>query len=714
MFIRTSRVSRNGKTYEYRQLVESFRRPDGIPSHRVVASLHDWPPDLVRNLELALAAVREGTTLVVPAAAASRLTIEANLRFLDLAVLHRLWVDTGLHRLLASALPSSAADVSVVEVVTALMLQRCVAPASKLAAVKWFPTTALPELLNIGPAQFHNSRLHRAMSMLDRADSALQDGLVAQAKTVSGAFTALFADITDTWFVGDGPASAGKGIDKEGVYRTRVGIALLCDQHGFPLRWQMLPGTSHDATELSRMVHEVARLPWVGETPLIVDSALGNAQAVDALFDLRTHFLVALHIDEAANYSGKIPWDSFPEIALAGTPERWKEDVAAATHAARGAGFVPTPDGRLVYDLHVFDKGEGTPKGPRPRREGDEPSPVATALAIAQQIARADAGENRTALAKKLSMSRATLNKHILLLSLNADLQARILVGEADRLRIGEIEALSQRPSEEQESAFDLLLATTATRPLQRRHPRHATGSPLRLRGVLVFSPIRFVKERTDALRCRAELDDLVGKALANLADPLNRKMDHTLLLPVTDYIRRHSFSDVVSATVTHQGDGGRGIGFTWNEAMWLRKRRTDGLTFLVGHAELRGTAAEIAALYTARDHVEKDFQSMKSVFDLHPIRHHTDPKVRAHVTLCMLALFLARTMELRLRNAGTPRTLPAVVETLRTCHLNRLANASTTYLLTKPTAQQQSLLATLGMDDLPNEDWLTDHIFPR
>jgi len=75
MFIRTSRVSRNGKTYEYRQLVESFRRPDGIPSHRVVASLHDWPPDLVRNLELALAAVREGTTLVVPAAAASRLTI---------------------------------------------------------------------------------------------------------------------------------------------------------------------------------------------------------------------------------------------------------------------------------------------------------------------------------------------------------------------------------------------------------------------------------------------------------------------------------------------------------------------------------------------------------------------------------------------------------------------------------------------------------------
>ena len=42
-----------------------------------------------------------------------------------------------------------------------------------------------------------------------------------------GPFATLFLDITDTWFVGDGPELAKRGKVKEGMVRHKIGIVLL-------------------------------------------------------------------------------------------------------------------------------------------------------------------------------------------------------------------------------------------------------------------------------------------------------------------------------------------------------------------------------------------------------------------------------------------------------------------------------------------------------
>jgi hypothetical protein len=65
MHIRVSRVTRQGKTYEYAQLVESFRRPDGMPAHRVVANLGQATSLEVENLRTALGAALERKRVVV-------------------------------------------------------------------------------------------------------------------------------------------------------------------------------------------------------------------------------------------------------------------------------------------------------------------------------------------------------------------------------------------------------------------------------------------------------------------------------------------------------------------------------------------------------------------------------------------------------------------------------------------------------------------------
>ena len=67
MHLRTSRVTRNGKTYEYHQLVESYRREsDGMPATRVLASLGQLSAVELDNIKLAISASRDGKRLALP------------------------------------------------------------------------------------------------------------------------------------------------------------------------------------------------------------------------------------------------------------------------------------------------------------------------------------------------------------------------------------------------------------------------------------------------------------------------------------------------------------------------------------------------------------------------------------------------------------------------------------------------------------------------
>ena len=78
-----------------------------------------------------------------------------------------------------------------------------------------------------------------------------------------------------------------------------------------------------------------------------------------------------------------------------------------------------------------------------------------------------------------------------------------------------------------------------------------------------------------------------------------------------------------------------------FDEAPWHKRRSTDGFVLLVAHADLPQSAAEMVALSRSKDAVDKDFQTIKGELELRPVFHN--PKVRAHVSLCMLALLLER-----------------------------------------------------------------------
>lgn len=692
MYVRLSNVRRGARIYRYVQLVESFRRPDGTPTNRVVANLGALDDLAIENLRAALAASREHKAVVLPdgdaGAARPRAQVHANLRYLDIAVLLHVWRDLDLGRLLETALPRADRTVPASDIITALVLQRCVAPGSKLAAERWYPTTALPELQAIEPGRFNNSRVHRALSALEQGEEALQNALPRQMKSKVGAFTALFIDATDTWFVGQGPPMAEKGRDKEGLYRRRIGLVMLCDQRGFPLRWHTLDGRYHDPTALAEMAREVAALPWTKGVPIAMDRAAGHAGATENLHDNGTLYITALPDSELMSSGVPIPWASLDLLQTEATPEGIRTRLLAA-------GFTPGRGDRFILDLGVFKKSRS-----------QRGSHVSIATASLWMLDAIEAGPTTAHVAAHMQTSTHHVRRHAHLVSLTAEVRRRIVAEEVDRLNLADLLRIARSAPEKQEALLDSLLAE----PGRKRHTsRIRVASDYPARAVISFGPERFLADRQRDQEHVADVEALLVDINRRLAHRSNRRSDGSALAEVEHRLRKHGLGSVFTVQIEGAG-AGRRVALVRNEAAWARRRRGDGINVILAHADVPGTGPDLVAQYFAKDAIEKDFQTIKSLIELRPIHHRSDMKVRAHVAVCVLALLLLRALEDRI-SLSSARAL----EVLEAVRLNQLVEGKTPfYTVTKPSADAAALLATLKLTDLVDDAKVCGQITPR
>jgi len=120
--------------------------------------------------------------------------------------------------------------------------------------------------------------------------------------------------------------------------------------------------------------------------------------------------------------------------------------------------------------------------------------------------------------------------------------------------------------------------------------------------------------------------------------------------------------------------------------------------------------------MYRLKEMVERDFRTIKSVVKVRPIYHYTPAKVRAHVTLCALALLVERAIERTLAAVNRTPSAPAAFEELATCHLNLYTTNDDhpLYTLTSPTPMQRTRLRALNMKVLGSEADATRSLHPR
>lgn len=727
MHIRVARVKRKGAVREYAQLVESFRRPsDGMPATRVLASLGDPNSLAVLNLRQALAAAREGKRTVVGVVPRSPAPAKpsASLRYLDVAVLLELWRQWNLDALFDRLLPPGESCLPASKVLACLVVQRCLAGGSKLFASRWVRHTALPELLGFERDSFNNTRIHRVLGQVDEVLPAIQSALPHLVRDQAGAHAALFLDVTDTWFVGHGPTMARSGKCKEGMVRRKIGIVLVCNEHNYPLRWEVIEGNTHDGVAMTSLLRDAARLPWLRDVPVVMDRAVGLSAWLQQLIELDMGFLTALSRSEFGSYARSVPFDVLGALDDACLNEQLLAQRAA--EALQAHGLTRHSDTLLTLDLGIVDRTAPCADTPMSSMavplDGSDPLREAVHCCRQQyELVEANPGLSLAGAARTLGVDRGAASKYRKLSRLSESIQRDILEGGAVGRSIAEMLVIARMPVERQRSAFDALLARAPTRrrPITpaRKPDVSPDPSPIRVRAVAYFNPQRFVDQKRFAAaklaRVEAQVIELQQRVDNNparyTADRLRARVDRILLKEsLLDAYRVH----VLPATEQRAAQ----IQLELDASEWRRRRRYDGWTVLVSHPRLAARSAqELCSLYRAKDAVEKDFQIIKSFVQLRPVRHRNDDKVRAHVAVCVLAMVLERSMQNRLRcsNSASP-TAHAALELLESCRLNTYRStggAAATCLVTDLSPDQRRVLKALQMQHFADDMYVTDMI---
>jgi hypothetical protein len=276
MFIKTKRVRRANRTYEYLTLVESVR-VNGTNSHRTLFRLGE------------ASALRETGELDRIIAA---LTAHAQRRYVDveglevdgapmlgtMAAVRHVWDELGLEGLFDQIGVEEGCQFSLPDAVFAMLAGRLVDPASKRRTHRWIVEDV------VAPDGFSFPTLDQYYRALDVV--AAHKGVIE--RHVYGAvcdltnlnLTLACYDLTSSYLEGD-PAGHGRFPSKAFGYsrdkrsdRPQVVIGLLTSGDGIPIAHHVFSGDTTDSTTLPEVLEDLVDRFAVGRICVVADRGL--------------------------------------------------------------------------------------------------------------------------------------------------------------------------------------------------------------------------------------------------------------------------------------------------------------------------------------------------------------------------------------------------------------------------------------------------------
>jgi transposase len=106
-------------------------------------------------------------------------------------------------------------------------------------------------------------------------------------------------------------------------------------------------------------------------------------------------------------------------------------------------------------------------------------------------------------------------------------------------------------------------------------------------------------------------------------------------------------------------------FGYELDEQALRRAQRMDGKLLLVTNVRDL-PPAQIVERYKSLADIERGFKVLKSEIEIAPVFHRLPERIRAHASLCFMALILYRVMRQRLKAAGHGASPEAVLAQLR------------------------------------------------
>jgi transposase len=301
MFLRLNRRTKDGKDHTYWSLVETVRTPDG-PRQKTLCYLGElnssaqarWLKTIevfneqgeAQQLKLFPAHVEPPPDdPQVARVLLNKVRLERTRQFGSCWLGLELWKRLELDRFFADAVDEQEADVPWSRVAAVLAINRLCAPGSELAVEeRWYPSTALDDLLGIEEGKLNDTRLYRCLDRILPHKTKLERHLKQRYGELFGAeFDVLLYDLTSTYVEG---AAEKNPMMRRGYSRDhrpdceQMVIALIVNSEGFPFSYETFDGNRADVSTMEMILRMVerkygkARRIWVFDRGIVSEENL--------------------------------------------------------------------------------------------------------------------------------------------------------------------------------------------------------------------------------------------------------------------------------------------------------------------------------------------------------------------------------------------------------------------------------------------------------
>src|SRR5215471_8357070 len=335
MFLRPNHRTKDGKEHTYWSLVESMRTPDG-PRQRTLCHLGELNgSDQARWLRTVEVFNEQGETeqlklfpshLEPPAedphvarVLIHRVRLERTRQFGACYLGLELWRRLELDRFFEALVDDEPADVPWSRVVALLAINRLCAPGSELAIEqRWYPSTALDDLLGIEDGKINDTRLYRCLDRILPYKTKLERHLKDRYGALFGAeFDVLLYDLTSTYVEG---AAEKNPMVRRGYSRDhrpdceQMVIALIVNREGFPFSYETFDGNRADVSTMETILRMVERKYGKARRIWVFDRGIVSEENLAAIRKRGGQYLVGTPRSQMKRFEAELLKDDWIQV----------------------------------------------------------------------------------------------------------------------------------------------------------------------------------------------------------------------------------------------------------------------------------------------------------------------------------------------------------------------------------------------------------------
>lgn len=291
MFLKVIKVKRKNRIHKYLVLAESYRE-NGKPTWRILrnfGSLHNLNINEIRNLAFAFAKFSRLKLTNVE----EKLRAISDLKYGDVLVIEHLWNDLRLDTKFKKYLSARKIAFEVALAIKLMVINRLIAPKSKLSIVEWQKTIYLKDL-DGREIQYH--QFLRALDYFYKIKEPLEQEIFYDLRDLFNLkLNLVFYDLTSTYFEGQKCSLAEFGYSRD--HRSdakQIILGLLVTDEGLPIAHEVFKGNRADKTTLKEAIDIVKRRFQIKRCIFVCDRGVVSEPNIELLEKEQYEYIFAL------------------------------------------------------------------------------------------------------------------------------------------------------------------------------------------------------------------------------------------------------------------------------------------------------------------------------------------------------------------------------------------------------------------------------------